>query len=181
MAKKSLDELLGGVKRFGSLEVVCETKGVYRKGNGTERHILCRCDCGVVKTYVLQNVKQGKTKSCGCAMPDAVASARETHGDSISKRTGKQAPEYRAWCNMKSRCFNANVENYPAYGGRGITVSPTWLGPGGYEAFLSDVGRRPSSGHSIDRIDVNGNYEPGNVRWATADVQAKNTRRCAQS
>jgi hypothetical protein len=75
---------------------------------------------------------------------------------------------------MLSRCFNPRVDRFPVYGGRGITVCDRWRGPEGYPNFLADMGRRPTSGHSLDRIDPDGDYAPGNVRWATTKVQAHN-------
>ena len=90
-----------------------------------------------------------------------------THGDSSSV-------EYATWANMLRRCQQESAANYHSYGGRGITVCERWLV---YENFLADMGRRPSSRHSIERVNVNGNYEPGNCIWATKEVQVNNTTR----
>jgi hypothetical protein len=84
---------------------------------------------------------------------------------------GKRSPEYNAWVNMRARCSNPNHPKYPNYGGRGISVYPEWQD---FPTFLKDVGQRPSSRHSIDRIDNDGDYRPGNVRWATAAKQRQN-------
>jgi hypothetical protein len=84
------------------------------------------------------------------------------------------SPEYKAWAAMKARCLNPSDAAYAAYGGRGITVCDRWLDS---SAFLEDMGKRPSPKHSLDRINNNGNYEPGNCRWATARQQIRNTRR----
>ena len=95
---------------------------------------------------------------------------RLRHGESVR---GQVTPEYRAWQNMKSRCFNPNARGYEYYGGRGIKVAPGFLV---YEAFLACVGRRPSAGYSLDRIDNNGDYAPGNVRWVLRKDQNANRR-----
>jgi len=94
-----------------------------------------------------------------------------THG---ATRAGGTTPEFRAWINMRSRCFNPKNAQFADYGGRGVTVCARWQES--FADFLSDVGLRPSSAHSIDRADVNGNYEPGNVRWATRVEQNRNRR-----
>lgn len=85
------------------------------------------------------------------------------------------SPEYTAWAGMLQRCRNPKNAAYPDYGGRGITVCDAWRDS--FEAFYADLGPRPSARHSIDRIDNDGNYEPGNCRWATAKEQNRNTRR----
>lgn len=97
----------------------------------------------------------------------AAGRKRERHG---MDRT----PEHRAWVGMKQRCNNPKKKDYQHYGGRGISVCPAWLVS--FKAFYSDVGPRPSAAHSLDRIDVNRGYEPGNVRWATHQQQVENTR-----
>lgn len=84
-------------------------------------------------------------------------------------------PEHRAWRNMKERCYNIRAPNYKYYGRRGITVDKYWRVS--FERFLQDVGPRPGPGYSLDRIDTNGNYVPGNVRWATEEEQLVNKDR----
>src|SRR5438132_13938080 len=86
----------------------------------------------------------------------------------------RSSAEYAAWGSMKSRCSNPNHQQWDRYGGRGITVCVAWVS---FAAFYRDVGPRPSARHSLDRINNDGNYEPGNVRWTTADVQRRNQRR----
>lgn len=88
---------------------------------------------------------------------------------------GSGTPEYRAWSGMRSRCYNNTVKQYQHYGARGVTVCERWRHD--FQAFLSDMGKRPSANHSLDRIDVDGHYEPDNCRWATRIQQANNTRR----
>jgi len=99
-----------------------------------------------------------------------------THGHA---QCGKNTLEYRVWAAMKSRCNNPNNEDYPNYGGRGIKVCDEWSKDfyKFYQDIASEIGVHPGKGYSINRIDTNGNYEPGNVRWATATTQGRNTRR----
>lgn len=90
-----------------------------------------------------------------------------------SRPRSNKSPEYNAWCHMRQRCLNPAHHAYKDYGGRGISVCDRWAQ---YENFLSDMGMRLSPKHSLDRIDNNGNYEPGNCRWATASQQVSNRR-----
>lgn len=84
--------------------------------------------------------------------------------------------EYKSWCSMRDRCSNPNLKCFKNYGGRGVQVCARWLGKDGFANFLADLGARPSLGHSLDRIDNNGNYEPSNCRWVTFQEQQKNRR-----
>lgn len=105
--------------------------------------------------------------------PRAAANRRRCtkHGDA---GTGKKTLEYNSWIHMRTRCNCPSNSRYPLYGGRGIRVCARW---DKYENFLADMGRKPTAKHSLDRIDVNGNYEPGNCRWATQLTQMNNVRR----
>jgi len=128
----------------------------------------CRCICGKEVLIIQQNLRTGKAQSCGCRAIEG----RTKHGHRIS---GKRDPEYYTWVSMKDRCLNPRNKQYANYGGRGISVCEEWVAS--YEEFLNAVGRRPSNKHSLDRYPNNdGNYEPGNVRWATQTEQARNRR-----
>lgn len=131
----------------------------------------CLCECGRRKAVHASNLKSGASRSCGCLSVEISQAHFTKHGAALAK---KVTPEYRAWQGMKDRCLNPNSEFYDRYGGRGITVHEGWVKD--FSAFLDHVGARPSPAHSLDRIEVNGNYEPGNVRWAT-DVQQNRNRR----
>jgi len=125
-----------------------------------------QCDCGKTTTAVASQVRSGKTKSCGCLKVQRQAQGNLKHG-------GRYHPLYATWCNMKARCDNPNSASYKNYGGRGITYCARWLN---FSAFLADVGEKPYPEASLDRIDNNGNYEPGNVRWACRSTQRRNSR-----
>ena len=97
------------------------------------------------------------------------------HGHAGRQKNGKiNSPTYTSWRMMIQRCYNKNRSDYDIYGGRGIRVFFDWVGPGGFVEFLRELGPRPSRSHSLDRIDGDAGYEPGNVRWATKSVQNSN-------
>lgn len=130
---------------------------------------LCECECGAVKAIRPWALRNNQSRSCGCLQRESVRKQPKLvkHGRSAS-------PEYRAWSAAKQRCFNVNHPAWPDYGGRGITMCQEWVDS--FEAFFDHVGERPSSRHSIGRIDNNDHYEPGNVEWQTWREQNGNRR-----
>lgn len=140
-----------------------------RGGKQPSQYFWCECECGIVKQVAYAALKNGYARSCGC---HRVANTREMklkHGATVNRF---HSPEYKAWRHAKSRCYNPNDPRFSRYGARGISMCDEWLND--FQAFIEHVGLRPSPKHSLDRKDNNKNYEPGNMRWATAVEQGAN-------
>jgi len=134
---------------------------------------LCRCQCGRDAVVAGDPLRKGDIRSCGCLRLERLRTAITTHGHAAR---GNRHPLYVTWCGMRARCNRPRDPEYANYGERGITVCQRWEGPDGFPNFLADMGDKPSSAHSIDRINVDGDYEPSNCRWADPITQANNKR-----
>lgn len=126
----------------------------------------CICECGNTKIVQSSNLRSGSVSSCGCRLKE-IDRRRFTHRMSKSS-------EYKSWESMKARCNNPKSTKYSHYGARGIKICDRWNSS--FENFLEDMGSKPTCKHSIDRIDPEGNYEPGNCRWSTNKEQSLNKR-----
>jgi len=161
MKKVDIDKYIG--KTYNYLLVIAEAE------SNCGRKVLCVCKCGNVGAHSLWGILNGGTKSCGCYSREKAAIKGKmqltTHGLSYTS-------EYQAWIRIKFRCYNEKYSGYMEYGGRGIRVCDRWLNS--FENFYADMGKKPTSNHSIDRINVDGNYEPSNCRWATRKEQQRN-------
>lgn len=146
-------------KTFGRLTVVGRSTGDTRSG------WVCRCECGVTKVVPRGPLIYGRTVSCGCQRREKLIKRSRTHGQS-------KTPTWHTWAQMVSRCTRPGASHYEHYGGRGIRVCDAWLS---FEGFLADMGLKPE-GMSIERKDVNGNYEPGNCTWIPIAEQMANRR-----
>jgi hypothetical protein len=147
-------------RRFGRLTVIsiyCQTPHPAKI-----TFWLCRCDCGTWRVLPLGRLTLNQTRSCGCYSSEAASRRATVHG-------GSGMLEYKAFRSAKQRCVNPKVASYPRYGGRGIEFRFT-----SFQQFLDELGPRPSKEYSLDRIDNDGHYEPGNVRWATQIQQERN-------
>lgn len=129
-------------------------------------HYLCRCECGNVRVIASQSLRNGESRSCGCLRAAVMRERQTKHGQYAT-------PTYRSWRAMLARCSDQSHKQFKDYGGRGIAVADLWKSS--FQTFLDDMGERPP-GTTLDRIETNGNYEPGNCRWATRTEQNRNKR-----
>jgi len=150
-------------QRFSKLLVLNEEG----RSNDGKVKWLCKCDCGTTVSVSGTELRSGGTRSCGCLASELIVERNRTHGLST-------LPEYKIWKGIKKRCYNKNETHYDKYGGRGIVMCDEWKDS--FIAFYEYIGSRPSLQHSIDRIDNNGNYEHGNVKWSTKLEQSVNRR-----
>src|ERR1700674_1372052 len=172
---------------FGRLTAIKRT-GSVRVGASYRAMWLCRCACGTMTELPANHIVSGHTKSCGCLGRESIRrlnAALEASGARFKVHGKWHSSEYHIWAGMKARCFNPKRVEFPLYGGRGITVADRWVtgesGQHPFEFFLADVGARPSLKHSLHRLNNDGNYEPGNVRWATRREQLENRNPVASS
>lgn len=160
IGKKTFIDLTGEV--FGRLTVL------HRVPSDGKVKFACKCECGNTVNITASNLRSGTSKSCGCLNTEKRSSTHKTHGK-------RNSPEYNSWRGMKNRCYNTTHNRYAIYGGRGITVCDRWLNS--FENFFADMGAKPHPTYSIDRINVDGNYEPSNCRWASKSEQRLNIRK----
>lgn len=166
-------------QRFGKLTVICE--------NGRKYHSaavwLCKCDCGREVSVLAGSLRRGASTSCGCAQNKWLSERKiaEKHGGARTTPHGGKERLYRVWCGMKERCYSPKHNRYENYGGRGISVCDEWRD--NYSAFREwalahgYTPEAPRGACTIDRIDVNGDYCPGNCRWVDNKTQCNNKRR----
>lgn len=142
-------------------------------GRGTRSRCEAKCECGDVAEYDYDNIRRGNTSRCRQCAIGSRARNRKKHGRSYSATSGSADKAYSAWSKLRGRCNNLNDPRYSDYGGRGISVCKRW---DRFENFLADMGEPPTKAHSIDRINVDGDYCPENCKWASAKEQANNKR-----
>lgn len=150
-------------QRFGRWLVIGPVEN-----RGKKKYWFCRCDCGTEKFVNHGNLRTGCTQSCGCLRRELLGNRQRIHGMSGT-------PEYLTWLRMKQRCYDENSTRYEDWGGRGIKVCDHWRHS--FENFFSDMGKKPSPEHSLDRIDNDKGYSPENCRWASPKEQSRNSRR----
>lgn len=152
-------------RQFHRLTVIDMSHRRHRRDTtGTHIYWRCMCECGTITTVAAQSLRRGSTKSCGCLRSESNIKRLTKHG--MSKTS-----IYYIWSHINERCSNPNMERYPSYGGRGITVCERWRK---FDGFLTDMGSTWFPGASIERKEVNGNYEPNNCIWIARGEQSKN-------
>lgn len=162
-------------QKFGDWTVLRLSHRTPRRPRGYRDFWVCRCVCSAEQAVEHYNLTRGHSTGCGACAGAKIAQAKLIHGNARKRAGHRPTPEYRAWQKAKARCYDVNDPGFPRYGGRGITMCDVWRTS--FDAFLADVGPRPSASHSLDRINNDGHYEPGNCRWATKAEQRRNQTR----
>lgn len=159
-------------EKFGRLLVI-SYKG---KNKHHKSLVLTKCDCGNESVKLINSLRSGKTKSCGCLHKETSKSTMKkiNHlGRNNRLRHGySKKPEFYIWRSMKARCLNPKQVSYPRYGGRNIKICDRWIKS--FDNFINDMGERPSKNHILDRIDFNGDYTKDNCRWVTQYISDRN-------
>lgn len=160
-----MDKMIG--KKFGRLTVAT----LYdKRTKWRQKQYICKCDCGSKSVVIGGDIRRGRTKSCGCLKIEKLTK----HGHNT--RSKGESPTYISWKAMKSRCINKNNNMYKYYGEKGVKVHPKWIGEDGFANFRKDMGDCPETPEGEPRLTLsrhkdNGNYEPGNCKWATLEEQ----------
>lgn len=161
-------------ERYGSLVVTKDRRVGWPR---SEPDVEVKCDCGTVRRVIVGNLRHGLIKMCGpmCGLkprkPRRTPFIGPRRPPLITSERG--TPTWWSWNAMRKRCLDSGHHGWQYYGGRGVKIHPSWIF--NYDQFKADMGPRPE-GMTLDRIDVNGNYEPGNCRWATPSQQRRNQR-----
>jgi len=163
---------MGKTIKYQKGQVVGECVFLYKTGRKRERdsYAMFQCKCGKEFETLISSVKRGTTKSCGCLQKEKSKEAQTKHGL-------RYHPLYQRWIDMKNRCYNVQCKDYKLYGGRGIVVYEEWRND--FKTYFDYIMALPNAlkhRYSIDRINNNGNYEPGNIRWADDYMQVHNRR-----
>jgi len=170
---QGLKELIGA--RFSRLTVIGEGEPRTQPSGQTKRRMICKCECGNLITVDLQSLRRGLSRSCGCLRSELVNKRMTTHGQTIG---GKVSTAYKLWLGIKARVVTGTASSPESYINRGIKMHEPWID--NFQTFHTwikeNLGDKPV-GKTLDRIHNDGNYEPGNLRWATQREQCSNTRR----
>lgn len=150
--------------KYGRLVVISPAKSKNSKTLWN-----CKCECGNIVQVSSTNLRAGHTQSCGCLSKEILEQRNFKHGQTVGHQNTRT---YTCWIDMRRRCYNPKNKEYHNYGGRGVSVCSEWAS---FEQFLSDMGECPTD-HTLDRLDVNGDYCLQNCRWSTRRQQSRNKR-----